>query len=101
MRCMNPKLLAGIVAVGLAVALFAPGFGRALGPLLIVAACPLSMIVMMAMMGRSSSSKRSQATSTELDPRATRSSERGAEIAELRERLARLEGSDSQVPGRA
>ena len=101
MRCMNPKFFAGIIAVGLAVALFAPGVGRSLGPLLIVAACPLSMIVMMAMMWRSSSSKASQATSSELEPPATRSLERGAEIAELRERLARLEGTDTQVPGRA
>lgn len=101
MRCMNPKLLAGIIAVGLAVALFAPGIGRSLGPLLIVAACPLSMIVMMAMMGRRSSTKATQGTSSELESPATRSSERGAEIAELRERLARLEEADTQVPGRA
>lgn len=96
MRCMNPKLLAGIVAVGVAVALLAPGVSRSLGPLLILAACPLSMIVMMAMMGRGSGSKGNEATTLETRPVDVRD----AELADLRERLARIEGTDTHAPGR-
>lgn len=48
--CLNWKVLAGLAIAGLGVALFAPGlFGRIL-PLLLLGACPVSMLVMMATM---------------------------------------------------
>lgn len=94
MRCMNPKLLTVIVAVGVAVALLAPGVSRSLGPLLIVAACSLSMIVMMAMTGRGSGSKGNDASTLESRPLDIRD----AELADLRERLARIEGTEPQAP---
>lgn len=48
--CFNKKVVAGLAIAGLGIYLFAPNvFGAAL-PLLILAACPLSMIVMMRMM---------------------------------------------------
>lgn len=98
MRCMNPKLLAGIVVVGIAVAVLAPGVGRSVGPLLILAACPVSMIVMMTLMGRRSSTTPEH---TDCGSDAQPLDRRDAELAELRERLARLEGRDTHAPGRA
>ena len=50
--CLNWKVLGGLAVAGLGIVLFAPGlFGRAL-PILLLAACPISMLVMMATMKR-------------------------------------------------
>ena len=48
--CLNPKVLLGLAAVGVAIWLLAPGALTAALPLLVLAACPLSMLLMMAMM---------------------------------------------------
>jgi hypothetical protein len=48
--CLNWKVLTVLAVAGLGIGLFAPGlFGRAL-PILLLAACPISMLVMMATM---------------------------------------------------
>lgn len=48
--CLNWRVLGGLAIAGLGIGLFAPGlFGRAL-PVLLLAACPISMLVMMATM---------------------------------------------------
>lgn len=50
-KCFNPKVLVGLSAVAILIAILAPkAFVGAL-PLLFIAACPLSMILMMGMMG--------------------------------------------------
>lgn len=45
--CLNPKVLAGLAVVGVGVLVFAPNLAAAALPLLIVLACPLSMLFMM------------------------------------------------------
>jgi len=45
--CFNWKVAAGLTAAGVAVFAFAPNLIGAALPVLIIAACPLSMIVMM------------------------------------------------------
>ena len=51
--CLDRRVLAVLGVIGLGTALFAPrAFGAAL-PVLLLAACPLSMIVMAVAMGRS------------------------------------------------
>ena len=45
--CFNKKVIAGLVAAGVAVFLVAPAAFSAALPLLILAACPLSMMLMM------------------------------------------------------
>ena len=45
--CLNKKVIAGLVAVGVGVVLFAPSAIGAALPLLFLAVCPLSMIFMM------------------------------------------------------
>lgn len=52
--CLNWKVVGGVAAVAVAMVLFSPGWMAALGPLLVVAACPLSMWFMMRHMHRSS-----------------------------------------------
>ena len=49
--CLNWKVVASLAIVGLGVAVLAPGAVAAAVPLLVLAACPLSMIVMMGAMG--------------------------------------------------
>ena len=62
MKCFNPKVLGGLALTALAVFLFAPGASSAVLPLLVMAACPLSMVLMMrAMSGGQNSSRGSHA----------------------------------------
>lgn len=52
-RCLNWKVLGGLTAVGLGVWVLAPNVTGILLPLLILAACPLSMLFMMRSIGGS------------------------------------------------
>ena len=45
--CLNPKVLAGLVVAGVAIYLIAPNLIAAALPILLLAACPLSMLLMM------------------------------------------------------
>lgn len=51
--CLNKKVIGGLALAGLAIFLVAPGAIGAALPLLVFAACPLSMIVMMRAMSGS------------------------------------------------
>ena len=44
--CLNPKVIAGLVAIGVGVYVVAPNLILAALPLLLLAACPLSMLLM-------------------------------------------------------
>ena len=46
-RCLNWKIVTGLASVGLAVFVVAPNLLAVVGPLLLVLACPLSMLLMM------------------------------------------------------
>ena len=45
--CLNPKVLAGLAAVGVGIYLVAPDLVLAALPILLLAACPLSILLMM------------------------------------------------------
>jgi hypothetical protein len=45
--CLNPKVLAVLAAAGVGVYLFAPGLLAEVVPILLLAVCPLSMLLMM------------------------------------------------------
>jgi hypothetical protein len=75
MPCMNWKLIAAVIAGGILVAITFPGAAAAVLPLLILAVCPLAMIVGMAVLGRSGNQGKN---TTEID--------------ELRAEVARLRG---------
>lgn len=56
--CLNWRVLAGLAASGIAIYVVAPGVIVAAIPLLLLAACPLSMLLMMkAMSGRQPASE--------------------------------------------
>lgn len=80
--CFDKRVIAGLAAVAVAVLVFAPNlFGAAL-PLLVLVACPLSMLVMMRMMSGSQDADSCAAG------RSARSEEN--EIAQLRAEVERL-----------
>ena len=45
--CLNPKVLAGLALAGVVIYLIAPNLLAAALPILLLAACPLSMLLMM------------------------------------------------------
>lgn len=93
--CCNWKVAAGLTAAGVAVFAFAPNLIGAALPVLILAACPLSMIVMMrAMSGGSRCDTASNATdgerNTVTDP---------SEVARLQAEIDRLRAERSEAQG--
>jgi len=48
--CLNPKVLAGLVVVGIGIYVVAPDLVAVALPILLLAVCPLSMLLMMLMM---------------------------------------------------
>ncbi len=91
--CFNKKVVAGLAVAAIAVAIVAPSWIGATLPLLILAACPLSMIVMMRFMSGQ-------------QPPNDASSHVEAELASLRSELAQLRNestaagdSPTQAPG--
>lgn len=76
MRCLNWKVIAALTAAGLG--LYASAVAADALPLLIVAACPLSMLLMMRAMGPLGRSKTTDGTDD------------AAEVARLRAEVATL-----------
>lgn len=90
--CLNPPVLVALALVAVAVIVFAPGVAALAVPLLILAACPLSMIAMMfAMRGHN-------AGQTQAAP-ARGPAELRAEIADLIGRRELLEREPEALPG--
>ncbi len=88
--CLNKKVVAGLVIAALAVLLVAPQAVGAAFPLLLLAACPLSMLVMMTMMSKGE--HRSTEPGSRSDPT--------AELEELRADVARLQAQQSSDTAR-
>lgn len=93
--CLDPRVLVGLAAVGVAIAVLIPGLIGAAFPLLLVAACPLSMAVMMLAMRQPSQGSPVADTSPD------RESELRRELLDVRAKqrgieteLAALEGPD-------
>ena len=87
--CLNKKVIAGLIAAAVVIYLIAPGSVGAALPLLLIAACPLSVLVMMWAMsrGRSNPSGESDARSPATDDEVARLR---AEVAELRDGANRV-----------
>lgn len=88
--CLNPKVIAGVVAVGVGVYVFAPGAFAAALPLLVLAICPLSMVLMMGMMMGGGSKGAGSETADSCSSGQSEEVE-GSQVASLQARVAELE----------
>ncbi len=88
MKCLNWKVLAALAAVGVGVYAFAPNLVAAATPLLVLALCPLAMLVMMRAMGSE------WARSGE---RPSNSTDTSGELARLRAEVAELNRRQAQA----
>ena len=66
MRCLNRRVLIGLAGIGVAVLVVRPAWLGAVLPLLVVLACPLSMLLMMRGGSSSCETTTSRATDEEL-----------------------------------
>lgn len=89
--CFDWRVLAGLAAVGVGIAFLAPKLALGALPLLLLAACPLSMLLMMVTMNgmgqRSATSTRRQLKGTTASSVLSRSEQ----LAQLREQLQNLQ----------
>lgn len=96
--CLNWKVLAGLAAVGVGVYLFAPGLLAEALPILLLAVCPLSMVLMM--WGMQHTQGQGQQTRQETDVGLT-SEERIAQLREqqsvLADRIGELEQEETRL----
>lgn len=98
--CLNWKVLAGLGAVGLGIFGFAPQLFAAALPFLLLALCPLSMLLMMGSMQGMNDSRQNAAPSTP-----GKNLSRSEQIAQLKtqqialaDQLAALEREDAAAP---
>ena len=96
--CLNPKVIAGLVIVGLGVYVIAPGLLVAALPLLLLAACPLSMLLMggAMMRGCHAQPKETVASSPEGESTDEVASLR-AEVAALRRQVEQTEKTSGTI----
>lgn len=89
--CINKKVVAGLAVAGVAIFAIAPDLIGAALPLLIIAVCPLSMLVMM----RAMSGEKSKSCSAEGTTPAAGATDIDTELASLRAEVARLRADRS------
>lgn len=91
--CLNRWVLAGLVLAALALWALAPNLVAAALPLLILAACPLSMLLMMKGVGK----HRCASEPRERDGRVQEPRSRAEQIAELRRQLTQAEAQRARI----
>jgi hypothetical protein len=89
--CLNPTVVAGLVAVGVAIYWIAPNLIAAALPILLLAVCPLSMLLMV--WGMQQSQGQGQQASEETDVGLTREER----VAQLRAQQAALDDQIAEL----
>ena len=92
--CLNWKVLTGLAAVGLLVLVVAPQFIGVALPLLLVAACPLSMLFMMRGMSGNGIANQTASQTTQLP---AGGSTRDEQLAELQSRLSSVQAEQAAI----
>ena len=87
--CFNKRVLVGLGVVALAVFAFSPSLLGAVAPLLVLAACPLSMVFMMRAMNGNRTTCRTDQRDDVAD-RAAQPADGDAQLRELEEEVNRL-----------
>jgi hypothetical protein len=91
--CLNWKVLAALAAVGVGVWAVAPNLISGLLPVLLVAACPLSMLVMM----RGMQGDRGETRSEQESRSASASGTKDRRLAELKAELSNVRGHQEAI----
>lgn len=97
--CLNWKVVGGLAAAGLGLFLAAPDVATAALPLLVLAACPLSMLLMMGAMGGMKGMKGGQCASEPqtAGARTVITPVEESDLARLRARLAAIEAEQGAL----
>jgi hypothetical protein len=103
-RCLNWKVLAGVALAAVGLFVYAPGFALAALPFLVLAICPLSMILMMGAMNNMNGDgdKSGAACATGKSRPASRQEELAqlkAQQHELAARIANMEEDSTEASG--
>ncbi len=101
--CLNWKVIAGVAAAGVGLLVFAPGLAAAALPFLVLAICPLSMVLMMGAMngnGMGQASPTHAAGGRQPRNRAERLAELEMQQQALADQIAALETEDDTSLGR-
>src|SRR5437899_2845206 len=93
--CLNWKVVVGLAVVGLIVLVVAPQFIWAALPLLIVAACPLSMLFMMGGMSGGESQNAGQPAEMSYSPAVELTDDE--QVAELQSRLSSVQAQQEAI----
>ena len=96
-RCLNWRVVAGLAVVGVIVLVVAPQFLWAALPLLIVAACPLSMLFMMRGMAASRSQASSQPSLMQGDSLPAGGLTHDEHLAKLQTRLSNVQAESEAI----
>ena len=98
--CFNWKVLVGLAAVGVGLFIVAPGYAAAALPLLLLAACPLSMVGMMFAMKRMGSNEHADGELPAKTPEAMREqlASLQAEETRLEREISESEARDAEQP---
>lgn len=95
--CLNWKVIGGLAAAGLGVAVFAPNLIGAALPLLLLAACPLSMIVMMGAIGGMGMRSKQGAAEPVRGRVPLPDTRREEQIADLKSQLVRVQSEQERL----
>jgi len=95
--CLNWKVIAGLAVVGLLVLLVAPQLIWAALPILILAACPLSMLFMMRGMSGSGNQSASQPTQPQENRSPAARLTRDEHLADLKSRLSNVQAEQEAI----
>ena len=103
--CLNWKVIAGVVALGIGFFVFAPNLAAAALPFLVLAICPLSMLLMMGAMNNAGNGSQTGATCAMDGQRPKNREEQLAQLKmqqqALTDQIAALEQADLRAETRA
>ena len=99
--CINPKVVVALILVGAATFIFAPGAADRVLPLLFLAACPLSMLLMAEAMVREHHDSEEPAAAATTPASADKLVQLRAEVAELRMQINEDKSAGEPSSGRS
>ncbi|MBI4317839.1 MAG: hypothetical protein HY675_05065 [Chloroflexi bacterium] len=95
--CLNWKVLAGLAVAAVGIYAFAPNFGLGALPLLLLAACPLSMLLMMWFMGKGMGGGQCEQQGQQVPKAAGTALTREEQLRQLKEQLLMVQAQQAAL----